>query len=470
MKKIITLDQNLKEELFFNKELRQYFVQNLKEIIENSDYYDESIIEDLCHYTEIRKAIFENLDLVFSKMKRVGAFALYMEEEEIEENIELFFKYDISSGIGALFNNAGSCDSQLLLKLLAKNVQKIYDIMGFWGVYNLIRMIPDFINFKEDNEAIKGLDIFFANNIDKIDKEIFPCMTFDFKYFMNMNEFKKEIKKKGADFFVGFPLNYDISIEECKEIAESVFGEFTTENFTKMKFGQNNEKQALIYQTLIDELLKHSGNKKIEDIEQIGKGFFSVAYRVGDFVLKFRKSTNNDTIPNHWRILQSIVKTKIEDVEDSFLNRNIYASCIEVQNLVDSKWLENKSFEEIDDILFQIYSDLRDDGLFWVDIKPGNVGKLLKTNTSNILYVDIDKKKKQIIPHEDGNGLVGKVDRKPLEAGEYVIIDNEFIVKEEDLEALFACFPNLRKRMDRFEQRYLREKRSKEKIEINITH
>ena len=198
-----------------------------------------------------------------------------------------------------------------------------------------------------------------------------------------------------------------------------------------MKFGQNDRQRALIFQIIIDELLEQSGeDASINDIKQQGQGSFSTAYRVGNYILKFGDIRNNITIPNHRRILQSILKTEVKEHYFTSKMTNINASCIEVQNLVEKDWCKDMSHEEINEILFQIYSDLRDEGLLWLDIKPSNVGRLLKPNTSNVLFVDIDGKTKQIISHEDGNGLVGKVKGKPLKEGDYVIIDNDFIIKE----------------------------------------
>lgn len=436
MKEKINLDDNLIERLRYNKELIEYIAENFREIIESNSDYDASIIGDLCLFLEIRKAIFENLDLVFSKMKRVCAFSFYMGKSEIQKNIDTFFKYEITSDIAILFDNLKGlniCDSQGLIDLLAKHIDKIYDGIGIYGIYNLIRMIPYFRNFTTKNGSINKIDKFLAEKIEDISQTEFKYETFNFSFFMNLDEFKRQISKKGSDFFVNFPLDYNITIEECKKMAESIFGEFTSENFTKMKFGQNDRQRALIFQIIIDELLEQSGeDASINDIKQQGQGSFSTAYRVGNYILKFGDIRNNITIPNHRRILQSILKTEVKEHYFTSKMTNINASCIEVQNLVEKDWCKDMSHEEINEILFQIYSDLRDEGLLWLDIKPSNVGRLLKPNTSNVLFVDIDGKTKQIIPHEDGNGLIGKVNGKPLKAGDYVIIDNDFIITEDE--------------------------------------
>lgn len=41
--------------------------------------------------------------------------------------------------------------------------------------------------------------------------------------------------------------------------------------------------------------------------------------------------------------------------------------------------------DQITNILFEIYCDLRDDGIVWTDITPANAGRLLKDNKVDIL-------------------------------------------------------------------------------------
>ena len=230
-----------------------------------------------------------------------------------------------------------------------------------------------------------------------------------------------------------------------------------------MKFGQNDALKAQMLQMIIDELLEQSGDLSFKDnIKEQGNGAYSTTYKVGNYVIKFGEQRKNETVPNHIRILQSIIRIKFPKI---YGMTNDEASFIEVQNEVDAKWYYNMDYQEIEKILFQIYSELRDDGLIWLDVKLQNVGKLLKTNTSRILYVDIDGKTKQIIPNENENGLIGEIKEKPLEKEKYVIIDNDYIIREGEIETI-GYSPGQFDRMLKYEVMYQNKKKKDKPKEI----
>lgn len=223
-----------------------------------------------------------------------------------------------------------------ILRILADNIERIYEIVGICGIQKIMNFIPNLSEISSHNKSLIIIDKFLANNIDEIYKNEYKEYIFCFDCFVKMDKFKKEIEEKGIDFFINVPLkNYNYkNLNDFKDIAKSIWGEFTIEHFVKMKFGQNDSQRALIIKTIIEEL-------------------------------------------------------------------------------------------------FKIYVELRKKGILWVDIKPDNVGRLLDKNTSHILYVDINKRKKQIKPYEDGNGLVGNVREKPLEKGD-LVIDGLFRIKKID--------------------------------------
>jgi len=88
-----------------NREFRKFFIERFLEIIKGSDSCDASAIGRLCKENkEIRKIVFDNLDLVFSKMNDIGYFSEYMNTDELHKNKELFFKYGkITPSIRLLF-------------------------------------------------------------------------------------------------------------------------------------------------------------------------------------------------------------------------------------------------------------------------------------------------------------------------------------------------------------------------------
>lgn len=86
--------------------------------------------------------------------------------------------------------------------------------------------------------------------------------------------------------------------------------------------------------------------------------------------------------------------------------------------------------------MYGVYKDLRDDGLVWTDIKMSNIGRLKKDNRINYKEMVHDENgnlvAKEIIPSEAATGLKGK-QGKILKAGDYVLLDTDFVFDENDL-------------------------------------
>lgn len=172
------------------------------------------------------------------------------------------------------------CIDEELIHILSEKAQEICQNNGFEILYNCMAAIPGIKSndMKESlREDIGEIDKVIVDNFEKIRESYFSYKQFEFSVFSNMPKFKEEIKKVGPDFFIKFPLRYyEFSLDECKQIAKDIFGEITSENITKMKFGQNNENRASIIQMVIDELIKYSNEKAsvkmtMEDVEQIGE-------------------------------------------------------------------------------------------------------------------------------------------------------------------------------------------------------
>lgn len=454
----ITLQKRICNDFSFKK----YFIENIESIVKQSSGYNAWIIGRLCKDRDVKKAIIDNLDIIFSKMENRGEFAIYMTPNEVSQHIDKFFQGEsIKKDILTLFNvliDDRVFNNAQIVELLANNIEKIYNGIGLCGIYDIMDKIPHFTMYQENNLSIGKIDKALANKIEEISKMSFGCRNFEFKFFNNMKSFKEEIGKKGPDFFINFPIDYYTSLEDCRKIAESIFGKFTPENFTKIKYGQNDARKALIIQTVIDELLEQTGeDSRMEDVKKIGEGYYSTTYKVGNYALKIGMGRNNYTIPNHRRILKPIVRTKIGT---GFLQKNATnetAEFMEVQNLIETQWWENMTEEEIEQVLFDIYSELRNDGLIWVDVKKDNIGKLLKSNTSHVFYLDIDEKKKEIQPDGESIGVLGEEKGDTLKEGDYVIIDSDYILKYDDWLKIQKSEPGEVCREKKFEERYQAE-------------
>ena len=104
---------------------------------------------------------------------------------------------------------------------------------------------------------------------------------------------------------------------------------------------------------------------------------------------------------------------------------------------------------------YLIYKELRDDGIIWLDAKKENLGRLEKDNISHF--------SKPLYVKNETVGYISETLKQdtPLQKGELVIIDTDFLFREEDFN------PNILDRRANtsfyriFEQRYQEEKKQK---------
>ena len=128
----------------------------------------------------------------------------------------------------------------------------------------------------------------------------------------------------------------------------------------------------------------------------------------------------------------------------------------EVTSYVDINFSEEERDEEK---LYEIYKELRDSGIVWLDAKWSNVGKLLNENKTTWKGKEVE-----VAPNSVGFSEAYKGD--PLKKGELVVIDLDFLFSEND--------PNLKQLKEeysseyslKFDIRYRREKNQRKTIEI----
>ena len=184
---------------------------------------------------------------------------------------------------------------------------------------------------------------------------------------------------------------------------------------------------------IIEELLEHEG-KEIKDIEFAGSGVFSYGIKIGDYILKLGKERHTKTIPNHRRVIKPLIRQ--DNNEEG--RKDIADVTIEIQNFGDVNWYKDLSQEEIEEELYQIYKELREEGIKWTDIKPENVVKLLKPNKENFMVEVLDKDgnivKQEMKSNNYAIGFTGDEPEDILEQGELVICDTDYIYLEDEPE------------------------------------
>lgn len=165
--------------------------------------------------------------------------------------------------------------------------------------------------------------------------------------------------------------------------------------------------------TIVDEIANNE-NVDISDIEYIATGTFTDVYKLGNKVIKFEKNRLTDKIPYHKRILQPLIRRKVSSgINDLYIEISEY---VQTDNSIT------------DDDAYLIYKELRNDGIIWIDAKRENLGRLEKDNIAHFnepLYV-----KNETV------GFIPKTlyEDKPLRNGDLVIIDTDFLFREEDFD------------------------------------
>ena len=197
---------------------------------------------------------------------------------------------------------------------------------------------------------------------------------------------------------------------------------------------------------VIEELLKEQ-NCTFSDICICGTGSYSVVYKIGNRILKLGDKRKVSYVINSDKILQPILKKD--------LNGKKFAMTIEVTNRVklftDDEYEEND--EKIEEILYEIWKELMDEGIIWTDPRIENIGILLSDNIQTLdgepLYVDPDSIK---VSHR-----IETLRKK----GEVVVIDIDFLFSKSDLNIKVGSSLYWK-----FKERYKKEK-NKHNVEYN---
>lgn len=188
-----------------------------------------------------------------------------------------------------------------------------------------------------------------------------------------------------------------------------------------------SSKYALTLSIMIDELMK-SENCRLIDIDYLSSGSYSTVYQIGNQVLKIGGPRETYEIPNHARILQPLTRTNFIDEKD-----NSVFACIEISEKVErldaglntDEYLEEEQKQK--EKLYQIYRDLRKDGIVWTDVRLKNVGKIHHANTSEKVLNG-----ENIKVAYNSVGFTDEMKGKEIGDGDLVIIDTDYIYNEDD--------------------------------------
>lgn len=216
-----------------------------------------------------------------------------------------------------------------------------------------------------------------------------------------------ELKKQ--DPRIREKLNQKIKENKREYIEDYIFGRVNKD------YAYLDDDMTYLSEKLIGEILENEHLDWI-DIDYIISAGFSSVFEIGSKILKVGEERGTYRIPYDKRILQPLVRINLSDLSHD--NRGTIEVCEKVLTV------GYISEEE----LYKIYKELRERGKIWTDIKVDNIGILLKENKRH-WNKNLGASKRAIgyIEEEFFND-----DEEKLQAGEYVIIDSDFIYYEND--------------------------------------
>lgn len=190
-----------------------------------------------------------------------------------------------------------------------------------------------------------------------------------------------------------------------------------------------------------------SEEKDYSDIERIavGTGDFSNIYKIGNKILKVGAPRGEFKIPNHRRILQPIVRKSFKDENGDSL------ACVEITQRVDTDIQRSVSKEDV----YEVWKELRDAGIIWTDATIENVGRLLSRNVPTL-------NGEEIFVEPESAGLIGKNNGSPLERGQLVVIDTDYVFFANERDVRWLSFGFAKE----FEKRYEKELKEKQAEEL----
>ena len=203
------------------------------------------------------------------------------------------------------------------------------------------------------------------------------------------------------------------------------------------------EKIYDFFNIVIKELLENEG-KKYSDIEYLGSGAYSRVFAIGSKVLKIgNENKATFKIKNNKRFLKPLYRKNI-----TYLNSNTTMFCLEITERLD---MTNITYDDV----YEIYKELREQGLVWLDTKIENVGRLIRDN--KIYFDGIDYVDKESTSYTTDNYEV-------LPKGTVMLVDNDLIYDEKEFfkKNDYSLFEHC----NVYEARYREEKRNEKKVGV----
>ena len=330
---------------------------------------------------------------------------------------DIFYK-----NIDSIIKNYGTSTSFIMMSIVNYNEKYILD--------NCLALMPYYLDGKLNSNYIfairnigcnKIIEYLKNNNVILEDIDLIRCL-------LNIFKDKTDIVNN-IDYFI----NNTISLLDLKELLIL----FNIPGVDKINNILDNDRERLVLDLvypktgLTIDILKHEKiydtvrllveelvlkeNVHLHDIKHIATGGYSNVLQVGSKILKLGKKRKNFSIKNNKRFLAGF-RGEIK----SFYFDDVILT-YEITETVDTEHIVNIN-------LYELYKELRDEGLIWTDCHKCNVGILLKDN--KVYYKDIDFVDKNATGYTSEN-------KEILKKGDVVILDNDYIFTINEFQRLF---------------------------------
>lgn len=220
-------------------------------------------------------------------------------------------------------------------------------------------------------------------------------------------------------------LNQEITIEDVNQLLMKSLWKDGKEELVRKYQG--------VISLIIEDLQRNENNNTII---LRGVGSFSITLLIGNKILKLGYPRVTYHIPFAKEILQPVARKEFEN----FIT-------IEVAENVDTNWYKSLTQDEIEEKMYQIYKSMRKQGAFWLDVRPENMGVLLKDNKIywKPYFSKFDNKYHELEVDNEILGISPTVQKEILPAGSYVVLDTDLIFpksKMEEFDAIYEKDPN----------------------------
>ena len=209
---------------------------------------------------------------------------------------------------------------------------------------------------------------------------------------------------------------------------------------------EQNKQHLTTLEMMLEELLREQ-ELTVTDIKVVGEGGYGRVFKIGEKVVKIGRMPEAYQIPrNSKRFMQPAARFNFDVIKGGRPERLSF----EIAELCET----SKDFSEEE--IYEVYRDIRMQGMVWTDCNSKNLGRLKKDNEVHLSSFKGIKKS-----HHANVGIDEDNDVEVLPAGELVVIDLDYIFDVNDPNKIVP----VNSLYEKFEQRYQAELKARRECE-----